>query len=285
MGVLFILPVLVSGFLYCTHHPEQKLRMHRYGGQFLYIQSAYFGLVLLFWSILIHLALFWLFTLPSDLFHFSLGKIYPLIIKNCLGYLVSIDSLDNTTAHQVSWLFILSVTMILLGQFIEPIFFKSKYLKSQIYQNIYPDKKYPHGSFRANIEMLMRKKFFSDSPLATILFESMRKGDELMLSMNDRKVYVGRVCGMGHPNKNTGADQEIGFIRTKSGYRDKDHLNIEFTTNYRDKAHLKNLDKRENFIIVLKQENIVSATYFEENISQVFQEPKDSPPNESTLIV
>lgn len=75
-----------------------------------------------------------------------------------------------------------------------------------------------------------------------------------MLSLSDRKVYVGKVISMGEPNENKGADQEICIIPVMSGYRDKDNLTINFTTEYND------IEKE--IFITISQDKISYATEF-----------------------
>lgn len=44
MGLLLILPILVSGYLVCMSHPYYFSRLHRYDGQLLYLRVAKLGL-------------------------------------------------------------------------------------------------------------------------------------------------------------------------------------------------------------------------------------------------
>lgn len=43
MTALFLLLILVAGFLHCHIHPIQKIRLHRYTGQYLYLRAAGYG--------------------------------------------------------------------------------------------------------------------------------------------------------------------------------------------------------------------------------------------------
>lgn len=47
MGLLIILPLLVSGYLVCIKHPYYYRRLHRFEGQLLYLQVARLGVVCL----------------------------------------------------------------------------------------------------------------------------------------------------------------------------------------------------------------------------------------------
>lgn len=94
------------------------------------------------------------------------------------------------------------------------------------------------------------------------MFDALINETEIMLSMADRKVYVGFVLNMGEPNEHNGMDQEILLQPILSGYRDE-RLKVTFTTDY--KLALSN-DQSQKLGIVLKQDNIVSATKFDHNL-------------------
>ncbi len=84
-----------------------------------------------------------------------------------------------------------------------------------------------------------------------------------MLSMEDRKVYIGRIVGLGEPNEKEGMDQEIMITPYASGYRDKDNLSIDLTTTYNDISN--------DIVLILKQENIISATHFSDETFEKFK--------------
>ncbi|HCV77558.1 MAG TPA: hypothetical protein DGS68_12635, partial [Pseudomonas sp.] len=57
MFLLLLLPILVSGFLVCHKHPLYFYRLHRYEGQYLYLQSARFGLFCTLLAVILHLGI------------------------------------------------------------------------------------------------------------------------------------------------------------------------------------------------------------------------------------
>ena len=94
-----------------------------------------------------------------------------------------------------------------------------------------------------------------DSPLDDLLFKlSLQKNKYVMLSMDDRKVYVGKVINLGEPSETSGMDQEISIMLLMSGYRDKDRLTVKFTTQYEE------VDT--DIYLTLRQDAIASATEF-----------------------
>jgi len=75
-----------------------------------------------------------------------------------------------------------------------------------------------------------------------------------MLSLSDRKVYVGKIITMGEPNELEGPDQEVTLIPVMSGYRDRDTLSVVFNTQY---------DETDKSVrITLRQDMVISATRF-----------------------
>lgn len=99
------------------------------------------------------------------------------------------------------------------------------------------------------LEMILK-----DSPMDRLLFSLQLNKKAVMLSMKDRKVYVGKVLSMGEPNESKGADQEIEILPVMSGFRDKDSMELTFTTYY-EKIN-------EDIILVLRQDEILTATEF-----------------------
>ena len=78
-----------------------------------------------------------------------------------------------------------------------------------------------------------------------------------MLTLNDKKVYIGKIISLGEPNETEGLDQEIELLPVMSGYRDKDTFKIKLTNFYESStSHSAN-------IIILRQELISSATQFD----------------------
>jgi hypothetical protein len=62
-------------------------------------------------------------------------------------------------------------------------------------------------------------------------------------------------------------DQEITITPYASGYRDKDSLNLLLTTKYNEVSA--------DVSLILRQENIISATHFSEAIYEEFQQKQN----------
>lgn len=105
-----------------------------------------------------------------------------------------------------------------------------------------------------------------DTPLGELLFDSVSKTRQmLMLTMADRKVYIGHVDSLGEPSENESPQSTFSFIPNFSGYRDKDTLELKLTTTY---------PERDKIRIVLREENVVTATPWNAKHWEAFTEEK-----------
>lgn len=267
MGLLLIIPILVGGFVYCHHHPLHRLKLHRFEGQYLYLESARKGTFLLLVAIIAHSLLLLILSLNFG----SFGSTKPNYFFLLANFLVQHKIVAENTQYSTSLIILLSATIIFLPYPLS-LFYKLWIRLRYIYvlwdQKLMTDSVLgEHKKQKFNdkkLSLILFGGILGDSPLDNLLYRSIGSPKQLMLTMNDRKVYVGRVLSMGEPNETEGADQEISFRPTLSGFRDKDTLTVTFTTHYED---IKSL-----FTIILKQENIVSATEFEKEIYQQFSD-------------
>ncbi|MAF74850.1 hypothetical protein WE348_08920 [Alteromonas macleodii] len=116
-----------------------------------------------------------------------------------------------------------------------------------------------------NAKIILMGRVLSDSPLDALLYQSYISEKLLvMLTLSNRKVYVGVVNNMGEPNEVEGFDQEISLVPILSGYRDKDDLSVHWTTSYQE------VDPDENLRIVIRQELIESASEFDFDTWEAF---------------
>ncbi|CAG8863394.1 hypothetical protein PS627_00332 [Pseudomonas fluorescens] len=70
-------------------------------------------------------------------------------------------------------------------------------------------------------------------PLTSQLLASMNdKTSQYMFSMDDRKVYVGRVSSIGDLHEAGSMDEDFEIVPVMSGFRDKGTLKVTYTTDY-----------------------------------------------------
>lgn len=248
MFALLVIPVLVAGFFAFHIHPVYKYKLHRYEGQYLYLKSAQFGFLCFL------LALIFAFLarnyVPNEIsignhLHISLS-IYKILTREFEAIVKTPDE-----AKRISWLVLLSFQMFGAALLI---------------------KGYAHVSLKArfkawNPRLQVIAGILEDSPLDYLLFQiSISPDKQIMLTMDDRKVYVGKVIQLGEPSETSGMDQDIVILPVMSGYRDKDNLKVTFTTFY-DAVD-------QNLKLCLRQESIVSATEFSQSAYEIWNPNK-----------
>ena len=121
-------------------------------------------------------------------------------------------------------------------------------------------------SYTELAKILLMHTILKDSPLDSLFYLSYVRGIFLLITMSDRKVYVGRVISLGEPTEKQGPDQEISIVPIFSGYREKDSLSVNLNNSY------PNNDDAKDVYLILKQENIVSACEFVESLYEQFLE-------------
>lgn len=237
MFLLLILPILVSGFLVCNIHPVYKYKLHRYEGQYLYLKSAALGIVCVMLASVVVLYLNQKAPHSIELF----GQMIPLDVHSFINSLIfSTGSLDKSESAELAWVFI-----IIFSSFVVPYIW-----------SILAYIKYCIRYFTLRPNESINGEILSDSPLDNFLFNaSLKKGDHMvMLTLSDRKVYVGKVLNLGEPNESEGQDQEVTIKPVVSGNRDKDSLKVDFNTHYNGLGA--------DTYLIIRQDLITSACEF-----------------------
>jgi len=227
--------ILVAGFFACHISPTHSYKLHRYEGQYLYLRCADLGLRCFGLAIVVA---FLSYHCPSfKIFDFRFYFPIYLWIDALMLELFAKESLE---ASRCAWVFLLSA-----------LTFASTFLYTGLsYLKLY----FRFGTWNSRIYVMA--DILSDSPLDTLLFHlSLDKEKCAMISMDDRKVYVGKIISLGEPSETSGMDQDIAIIPLLSGYRDKDTLKVVFTTHYDE------VDAQ--IILSLRQGSIISATVFD----------------------
>lgn len=246
MIFLLVLPILTAGFLVCNHSPKYYYRLHRYEGQHLYLKAASLGLNSFF--ITIAIVLVYGALVPDEIFGVQVS------INRLLTSLFTKMGFSDLEANKYSWVFIISVLIHLVA------LFSCKYRKFQI----------DHRSKKEGIDLkiLSMYEILNDSPLDAELSYSYIYQEPILISLNNRKVYVGIAVSLGEPNENEGMDQEISIAPLMSGYRDSETLNVVFDTNYQK------INNDNDFKVTMRQELIVSVSKFDFDVYQEFQSQK-----------
>lgn len=254
MLFLLIFPVLVAGFFACHIHPVHSYRLHRYEGQYLYLKSAELGLKC--FAIALPIALAAHYWIPDTISLF--GITLSFAVAEPLSRALHVFGASEAEAEKMAWFFLLSALT----------FIASLVIKAWGHLSL----RRRFGTWDAKIFVI--GELLEDSPVDNLLFRlSLDKDKQVMLTMDDRKVYVGKVIDLGEPSETSGMDQDISIVPIMSGYRDKDTLKVEFTTYY--------AEADADIYLSLRQDSIVSATEFDFSAYQKWNPPKEvlAPPD------
>lgn len=256
-----IIPVLVAGFLHCHIDPGERLRLFHYGGQYLYFRSAAMGLrafaVALVFCLAAHFLLpdqipFLYWTIPFQPIAWLKSFIAPLGVEE------NGDAASHMLHDRAAWFCTLSI-----ATFAVTVLWSK--VASLIFSWRNPGK---------DIRLHVREKLFRDSPLDNLLLHHINHADkQVMLTMRDRKVYVGSVLAFSEPALGAGDSRTILLLPEMSGYRDETSLKVNFTSFYDYSNH----DGAPKVTLALRQDEIVSATSFSIELYREWNMP-DPPP-------
>lgn len=332
MALLFIIPILVSGYFYLTSSHLHKNKVKKLEGQQLYFRSAFYGFIITFISITLTAILIKqeVAILNTTL---SLKAVQEFMIEH-IFYAINLQSSNNIDyLNHVSTLqeskrnigfysffilcFFISIFITYVWNLLHRSYYVAKdllgvissisaiqriralfhfleawskkgyfYLRHQLHLFNKGAEKNEKSNTLNNLKDVWWRwkhgiagiKKEIKNPLDNLLYESIEyhqqlKGDVtnprlIMLTMRDRKVYVGLVIGFGKDNDVFSLSNEtFYFLPMKSGYRNKYDLRICMTTDY-SKA-IDTIIQRQGSLdelqIILNKNQIVSACEFDDS--------------------
>lgn len=258
MLLLIILPLLISGYCVQQWNYKHFYQLHRYTGQLLYLKSAFLGSVCLaiafvLSAILLSIPAITIFNIKFDI----ISLISDLTTKKfglnrpSLPFYIFLTS--NIFIVAFIWSRISNIINIL-----------PRYLYINESKLGYKEKTKKKKWEIAKLQYILsiKKEVFCENPLDDLLMMSFENVKDIMIHMSDKKVYIGFVMTLSEPNESDAIAQEIKIFPLKSGYRDKDNLTVKITTNYKEEDKL---------FIILRRDEIISATIYDTNIFNNFQ--------------
>lgn len=284
MGLLLILPLLVSGYLVCLNDKFVFSRLHRYEGQLLYFLAAYQGLKCFGAAFFVVAAASWL---SADV---SFNPCLP-VVKGCFpvsldfiealaGLVVSVDRTLVNKAQIFSFFILVGCVTCLMPYVFSFISYRAYVFKFFFRKGAYEELlgEEAQGAERltraqkAKARVILDERFGNfiarDSnkhhPIASVLVQSLANAVPVMVTMEDRKVYIGVVTRIGSTSEISSGLENFGISPTLSGYRDKDTLKVNFTYEYPEKkggGH----DVKPS-VTYLKLESIASITLYDEGL-------------------
>ncbi|WP_417566871.1 hypothetical protein [Marinobacter sp.] len=250
MLFLLIFPVLVAGYRASLIHPVESLANARHQGQRLYLSSATMGLKCF---ALAGIIVYLLHECLPDAISFW-GWHLSLSLADYIGKSIASMGVASTeVAMNWTWFILLSIATWFAGDLLK--------IRAYLWQALW------HGTW--NIKVPVTGKLLADSPMDYLLFKAMHSRKAVMLSMNDRKVYVGYVAACAEPSQNGGAYQEVTLVPMMSGYRDEKTLKVNITTYYEDAD--------ESVELIVRQDTILSAGEFNWEAFEKLQPRKQAP--------
>lgn len=271
MALLLILPILVSGYLLCLKHPALYINLHKFEGQLLYLHVARLGLGCLAQAFIV-------VSLISSLISHVFGPtcwLQGTRVEFCRSTNWNLDYLEALGTKLKEWgfattqgaadlfAFMLIVSAVAVAiPFVLPRISMWNMRRKKGFEN------------DEALKMNLTRGSMLSSPLGLALIDAFANRRDIMLSMDDRKVYVGVLTEISPSSEVLGPNEEITIVPLVSGYRDKDTLKVIYTTDYAAKA-AENADI--NFsAVILRQSSIVSVTTFSQEIRKAFEEGTDS---------
>ena len=276
MLLLLILPLLISGYAVQRWHFYHKYQLHRYTGQLLYLKSAYLGAICLTLSFILCTVL--VSIKPFYIFDTKIGLDILELLANLLKEKFNIERKSlpfsilltfNSIIVAYIWSKFSNSYKIIL-HFLE---INKEQFKKIEKQEVTLKKAWELSKFYYILSL--KHELFRENPLDDLLLNSYENFQDIMIHMNDRKVYIGFVMTLSEPNESDALAQEISIIPLKSGYRDKDNLTVNITTNY---------SAEDKLFIILRRDEIVSATVYNADIFKNFQSKPSSVLAESSFI-
>ncbi|EHN5456786.1 hypothetical protein KJA56_004427, partial [Escherichia coli] len=119
-----------------------------------------------------------------------------------------------------------------------------------------------------NLVMLrMRQELINDNPMDEIFFDSLVDRRSILITLQNKKTYVGIVNALGEPNEKEGPNQYVSIYPIISGYRDKDSLKVILVNEYRELE-----DADTSIIFPLKE--ISQVSWFDMDIHKIVENNK-----------
>lgn len=254
-----LLPILVSGFITCNIILHYRYKLYRYDSQYLYLKVLQLGTICLIFGTFLSICLNSLFNEQISVCNFTIDLNFVKFLQDKISNLKILDKTENI--NYLAWTIFISICTLLIPflwyiswKFIFNRKFPLKEDTNLKRDNEIDTEKSPKNRRDTRIKYHVLGKILQDSPLDYLLYISYIKKIPVMLSLKDRKVYVGLIVSTGEPNESEGPDQEVSILPIMSGYRKTDDLTVQYTTEYED------FD--EDLYLTIRQEKIISATQF-----------------------
>jgi hypothetical protein len=262
MSLILLLPILVSGFTYCNKRYTQFIKLHRYQGQYLYLKSVKYGLFIVLISAGILSYLSHLFPTCTQLVDSFLNRHISSIIPHHPDLDINeITSYTKITVLSIVFSYMLAFSLNFINILTKvgfPLPLDTGNGNGVKLLSLFRNWWESIGYNWRDTKILLSCDILSDSPLDKIFIDAYSLVEEILITTDSGKVYVGFIANLAEPNESKGIDQEIKIIPTCSGYRDSITKKVIFNTYYPEEDT--------NSYIIIKQDLIISASPFSKEI-------------------
>ncbi|EEM6849995.1 hypothetical protein DFQ87_24095 [Salmonella enterica subsp. enterica serovar Montevideo] len=262
MIAVLLVPLLISGFIILINHPYHYYRLHRYSGQLLYMKAAGYG----FFCVLIA-------TTMAITAKAAFSSFHPVMTIAAWAEFTESDSQNRLW----SWFIVISITSILTGYawaYAAKAVYAFKFIRALLgdsggRQPIAPKDLMKH------LKLSVMAPLMLETPMNSLLFNSLLHKRHVLITMDCGKVYVGVVSRITEPNETEAPTQEIALTPVMSGYRHKETRRICFINNY---SSLSAVDTNIN----IPRGNITHASWFNEDVHKSVDNTFVGPPERLT---
>lgn len=239
MVFVVVLALLAAGFTLSRVHPVHYHKLHQYEGQFLYLKSAELGIA----CVVVAAVLTWLVYLNAPYSWFETARELLASVWDFQGEGAPPDNV-MVLAHIAA----LTMSAVWVLKVVGHVRLRQRF-----------------GQWRAPQHIML--ELAENTPFKRFLVEAIYAGDDylVMLTMRDRKVYIGSIISIGGSTETVGPHHDLVVKPLVSGYRKESNLRIRFTTQY---------DPEHDIELHLKQNDIASATHFTQERFEAIQNIK-----------
>lgn len=264
MGLLLILPLLVSGYMLCSRNLLIRYRLPQYEGQLLYFRVAYYGVICFIVAFIIVLIF-------SALFSREWNEGCAASPNDCCWPYFSTDYLSAGAEFiastykpwkdgaKVYFFFFLVGALTMLMPY--PLAWLHHYLYKRAQEHALG----VEITDFSTVEAMILRESLAHLPIVQLLINASVERRPVMVIMEDRKFYIGLISSIGIPSEALGAEEDFGIVAIMGGYLDKDTLEIVSDPRYLDSPSHPN--------IFLKQNSISSASGLPEDFNSLSKIP------------
>ncbi|WP_131705310.1 hypothetical protein [Xanthomonas citri] len=262
MGILLILPLLVSGYIFCIRNPLIRYRLHQYDGQLLYFRVALCGLICFFIALIAISVVTLSFSRvwqghciggPQGLCWSEFSTDY---IKEISLFLSSLYSPWSDASRIYSFFILVGIVTMLVPYPLSGLILK-------LYERD-EEERLGRKIGKDDLEHVILRDSLTYRPMSQALLEAAARTMPVMVVMEDRKFYVGTVSSLGTPTEASGADDDFGLRPFMGGYCDKDTLELVIDPRYSEDISVIEKPNGKSVTwtpsVILKQSAIISFT-------------------------